>query len=59
MSNQKCYYTFEDPSGTSFEYRATSLQQAMVIKKKLALDMGISKDEFELTSISKTRNLDV
>ncbi len=56
MSNKKNYYSFEDPSGTTIEYRATSLQQAMVIKKKLALDLGISKDDFELTNISKKRS---
>ncbi|WP_336773239.1 hypothetical protein [Paenibacillus sp. MMO-58] len=56
MSNKKNYYSFEDPSGTTFEYRATSLQQAMVIKKKLALELGISKEDFELTNISKKRN---
>ncbi|TVY03992.1 hypothetical protein [Paenibacillus cremeus] len=59
MSNKKNYYSFEDPSGTAIEYRATSIQQAMVIKKKLALDMGISKEAFELKSISKNRSLDI
>ncbi|ACT01502.1 hypothetical protein [Paenibacillus sp. JDR-2] len=55
MANKKNYYSFEDPSGTTIEYRATSLQQAMVIKKKLALDLGISKEDFELTNISNKR----
>ncbi|REE68095.1 hypothetical protein A8990_13824 [Paenibacillus taihuensis] len=58
MSNKKCYYSFEDASGTAIEYRATSLQQAMVIKKKLAENMGISKEDFALTSVSKTRNIE-
>ncbi|WP_308634043.1 hypothetical protein [Paenibacillus silvisoli] len=57
MSNKKSYYSFEDPSGTTIEYRATSLQQAMVIKKKLAADMGISKDDFELKSVNKSRTV--
>ncbi|RAP76542.1 hypothetical protein [Paenibacillus montanisoli] len=57
MSNKKSYYSFEDPTGTTIEYRATSLQQAMVIKKKLASDIGISKEDFELKSISKKRSL--
>lgn len=56
MSNKKNYYSFEEPSGTTLEFRATSLQQAMVTKKKLASELGISKDAFELTSISKTRS---
>lgn len=58
MSNKKSYYSFEDPSGTTIEYRATSLQQAMVIKKKLALNLGISKEDFELTNISNKRSTD-
>jgi hypothetical protein len=57
MSNKKSYYSFEDPFGTAIEFRANSLQQAMVIKKKLALGLGISKDTFELKNISKKRSL--
>jgi len=53
MSNKKSYYAFEDPSGTIIEFQATSLQQAMVIKKKKAIDLGIPKEAFELTSIRK------
>ncbi|MFD0716959.1 hypothetical protein [Paenibacillus sp. GCM10027626] len=53
MSNKKSYYAFEDPSGTIIEFQATSLQQAMVIKKKKALELGIPKEAFELTSIRK------
>lgn len=50
-SNKKSYYAFEDPSGTAIEFQATSLQQAMVIKKKKAQALGIPKEAFELTSI--------
>lgn len=53
MSNKKSYYAFEDPQGTKVEFQATSLQQAMVIKKKMAHDLGIPKEAFELTSIRK------
>lgn len=53
MSNKKSYYTFEDPSGTTIEFQATSLQQAIVIKKKKALELGIPKEAFELSSIRK------
>ncbi|QMV44779.1 hypothetical protein [Cohnella cholangitidis] len=53
MSNKKSYYAFEDPSGTTIEFQATSLQQAMVIKKKKALELGIPKEAFEITSIRK------
>ncbi|MCQ6559962.1 hypothetical protein [Paenibacillus mendelii] len=53
MSNKKSYYAFEDPSGTTIEFQATSLQQAMVIKKTKALELGIPKEAFELTSIRK------
>jgi hypothetical protein len=53
MSNKKSYYAFEDTSGTTIEFQATSLQQAMVIKKKKALELGIPKEAFELTSIRK------
>ncbi len=51
MSNKKSYYAFEDPNGTTIEFQATSLQQAMVIKKKKAQELGIPKEAFELTSI--------
>jgi len=51
MSNKKSYYAFEDPSGTIIEFQATSLQQAMMIKKKKALELGIPKEAFEITSI--------
>ncbi|TYP79289.1 hypothetical protein [Paenibacillus methanolicus] len=51
MADKKLYYAFEDPSGTAIEFRATSLQQAMVIKKKKAEKMGLDKDVFALTSI--------
>ncbi|MNI36393.1 hypothetical protein D3C73_904410 [compost metagenome] len=53
MSNKKSYYAFEDPNGTTIEFQATSLQQAMVIKKKRAHELGIPKEAFELTSIRK------
>jgi len=53
MSNKKNYYAFEAPSGTTIEFKATSLQQAMVMKKKKALELGIPKEAFELTSIRK------
>lgn len=53
MSNKKCYYAFEDQSGTTLEFQATSLQQAMVIKKKMARELGIPKETFDLTGISK------
>ncbi|WP_178382438.1 hypothetical protein [Paenibacillus sp. P3E] len=53
MSNKKSYYAFEEPLGTTIEFQATSLQQAMVIKKKKAHEMGIPKEAFELTSIRK------
>jgi hypothetical protein len=53
MSDKKSYYAFEDPFGTTIEFKATSLQQAMVIKKKKALELGIPKEAFELTSIRK------
>ncbi|AIQ46555.1 hypothetical protein R70723_12250 [Paenibacillus sp. FSL R7-0273] len=53
MSKKKSYYAFEDPRGTTIEFQATSLQQAMVIKKKRAQEMGIPKEAFELTSIRK------
>lgn len=53
MSNKKCYYTFEDQAGTTLEFQATSLQQAMVMKKKMAHDLGIPKEAFDLTGISK------
>jgi hypothetical protein len=53
MSNKKNYYSFEDPAGTTIEFQATSLQQAMVIKKNKALELGIPKEAFELVSIRK------
>ncbi|MFC5406289.1 hypothetical protein [Cohnella soli] len=53
MSNKKSFYAFEDPFGTSIEFQATSLQQAVVMKKKKALELGIPKEAFELTSIRK------
>ncbi|AIQ43136.1 hypothetical protein MKZ24_12485 [Paenibacillus sp. FSL R7-0297] len=53
MSNKKSYYAFADPLGTTIEFQATSLQQAMVIKKKKAHELGIPKEAFELTSIRK------
>ncbi|WP_342436528.1 hypothetical protein NSS79_24680 [Paenibacillus sp. FSL L8-0436] len=53
MSNKRSYYAFEDPLGTTVEFQATSLQQAMVIKKKKAHELGIPKEAFELTSIRK------
>ncbi|NUU59958.1 hypothetical protein [Paenibacillus agri] len=53
MSNKKSYYTFEEPLGTTVEFQATSLQQAMVIKKKKAQELGIPKEAFELTRIRK------
>ncbi len=53
MANKKCYYTFEDQAGTTLEFQATSLQQAMTVKKKMARDLGIPKEAFDLTSISK------
>ncbi|MBP1989550.1 hypothetical protein [Paenibacillus eucommiae] len=53
MSNKKSYYAFEDTSGNTIEFQATSLQQAMVIKKKKAIELGIPKEAFELTSIRK------
>jgi hypothetical protein len=51
MSNKKSYYAFEDPNGNTIEFQATSLQQAMVIKKKKAQELGMPKEAFELTSI--------
>ncbi|MBB3112704.1 hypothetical protein FHS18_004806 [Paenibacillus phyllosphaerae] len=51
MAQKKSYYAFEDPSGTKFEFQATSLQQAMVIKKKKAEKLGLDKDAFGLTGI--------
>ncbi|UQZ36968.1 hypothetical protein C2I18_27600 [Paenibacillus sp. PK3_47] len=57
MSNKKSYYAFEAPSGTTIEFQATSLQQAMVIKKKRAHELGIPKEAFELTSIRKKPSL--
>ncbi|MFC4101613.1 hypothetical protein [Paenibacillus xanthanilyticus] len=51
MADKKLYYAFEDPSGNAIEFRATSLQQAMVMKKKKAEKLGIDKDAFALTSI--------
>lgn len=53
MANKKSYYTFEEPSGTTIEFQATSLQQAMIIKKKRAQELGIEKEAFELKTISK------
>ncbi|RIX50025.1 hypothetical protein D3P08_22420 [Paenibacillus nanensis] len=53
MANKKSYYTFEEPSGTTIEFQATSLQQAMTIKKKRAQELGIEKEAFELKTISK------
>ncbi|RED77606.1 hypothetical protein [Cohnella phaseoli] len=53
MSNKKSYFSFEDPFGIAIEFQATSLQQAMVIKKKKALEMGIPKEAFELKTIRK------
>lgn len=53
MSNKKSYYAFEDPHGTTIEFQATSLKQAMVIKKKRAQALGIPKESFELTTIRK------
>ncbi|MFC4808093.1 hypothetical protein [Paenibacillus sp. GCM10023250] len=53
MSNKKCYYVFEDPSGTKLEVKATSLQQAYLMKKKRAGELGIPKEAFEITSICK------
>lgn len=53
MSNKKSYYAFEDPHGTAIEFQATSLQQAMVAKKKKAHELGIPKEAFEFTSIRK------
>jgi len=53
VSNKKSYYSFEDPFGTTIEFQATSLQQAMVIKKKKAFEMGIPKEAFELKTIRK------
>lgn len=53
MSNKKSYYAFEDTSGTTIEFQATSIQQAMVMKKKRALELGIPKEAFELTTIRK------
>jgi len=53
MSNKKSYYAFEDISGTIIEFQATSLQQAMLIKKKRAQELRIPKESFELTSIRK------
>ncbi|KRE46574.1 hypothetical protein [Paenibacillus sp. Soil724D2] len=53
MSNKKSYYAFEDPLGTTVEFQATSLQQAMVIIKKKSQELGIPKEAFELTSIRK------
>ncbi|WP_027084832.1 hypothetical protein [Cohnella panacarvi] len=53
MSNKKCYYAFEDQAGTTLEFQATSLRQAMVMKKKMARDLGIPKEAFDLTSISR------
>ncbi|MFB9324623.1 hypothetical protein ACFFSY_01555 [Paenibacillus aurantiacus] len=51
MANKKSYYAFEGPSGTTIEFRATSLQQAMVIKKKKAEELGFAKEDFDLTGI--------
>lgn len=53
MSNKKSYYVFEDPRGTTIEFQATSLQQAMMIKKKKAQELGIPKEAFELKTIRK------
>lgn len=53
MSNKKSYYAFQDPSGTTLEFQATSLQQAMIMKKKKAHELGVHKEAFELTSIRK------
>ncbi|RUS46999.1 hypothetical protein [Cohnella sp. AR92] len=53
MSNKKNYYAFEDPSGKIIEFQATSLQQAMIIKKKKSSELGIPKEAFELKTIRK------
>ncbi|WP_341282061.1 hypothetical protein [Paenibacillus sp. FSL H8-0537] len=53
MSNKKSYYAFEDPSGTTIEFQATSLQQAMVIKKNKTQELGIPKEAFKLLSIGE------
>lgn len=53
MAQKKSYYAFEDTNGNTLEFQATSLQQAMVIKKKKAQELGIPKEAFEITSISK------
>lgn len=53
MADKKMYYAFEDPFGTTMEFQATSLRQAMVIKKKRAESIGKPKEAFELTSIRK------
>lgn len=53
MANKKMYYAFEDPFGDSMEFQATSLRQAMVIKKKKAQAIGKPKEAFELTSIRR------
>jgi hypothetical protein len=53
MSNKKSYYAFEDSRGTTIEFQATSLQQAMMIKKKKAQELGIPKEAFELKTIRK------
>lgn len=53
MSKKKNYFAFEDPSGFTMEFQATSLQQAMVIKKKRAKELGIPKEAFELKTIRK------
>ncbi|SFS54233.1 hypothetical protein [Paenibacillus sp. BC26] len=56
MSNKKCYYAFEDSTGNAIEFQATSLQQAMMIKKKKAEHLGIHKEAFELTGIRLKQN---
>ncbi|MBB6733481.1 hypothetical protein [Cohnella zeiphila] len=53
MSNKKNYYAFEAPSGTIIEFKATSLQQAMTMKKTKARELGIPKEAFELRTIRK------
>lgn len=53
MSNKKTLYEFVDPSGNPFVFKATSLQQAMVMKKKQAEALGIPKEQFQLSNIGK------
>lgn len=53
MSNKKQHYEFVDESGNALTFKATSLQQAMVMKKKQASKLGIPKEAYRLSRIGK------